>query len=866
MILLLSVLVLFLACGVHTQVVNSSSYIVFQAVSFNGSNTNTSTGCNTLSPVLLQCLSVETSKLGDGDVGPLDHLTADNLEQFFAFNRHSTNSLGRTTFTLPSSVSSVVLYFFNSPQDKIGLPHIQVFGSIEEGSPFISYWFDNNNDLNQSDTHLRNVTLNLQRNANISLELAFTFPNNSQIDWLLLSEVILYNDTVGRNVPMDPITFTDGNMSTVLIEPQDLSSTITLSCTVVNSGSFEWQWFHNGTTIDNNSQIFIKDATRTSTLIINDFRYANLGNYTCSVTFVQSSSVSSMKIHSLGIRPVLSSTSQTTPSSSHSMSHITSSSASSFSPQTTPSSSSSLLTMSPSLSSSLQMTPSSSPMPSGDNIGTVIGVAVVAIVFIAILVLILVVIIIVVALCKRKLKPSESFQTPPAEPYYDDNINTSLDNKNDSECKVVYYAVIGDKHTESKPETIELANVNHHPQLTKLNNTNLNHVLVENPLYSESDENQSISVPPSYEEIRSDKPVIDDIYSVPQWEQQHHGDISRGDTLRTLQNAEALYDEAINRPFVFIQSPEYIEGAIYAVPDKSKSSLPKISSDNLIEICELGMGQFGSVVLAKTVRLTLKNSRLSFCNDEGVTPVKVAVKKLKDESYFEAFEKEIKFMSLLNHENVVCLLAVSNNECVEKFIVMEYMENGDLTEYLSNCIFTTEEIPSKSDHINCNILLSMCIQVANGMSYLASCNYIHRDLAARNCLVGKNNTIKIADFGLSRNLYDNAYYRVSGKAKMPIRWMSYECFYGKFSEKSDVWSYGITVWEIYSMGRDIPYAQFNDRDLIEDALKGELRTLLVKPTTCPQNVYDIIKRCCWEGNAEKRSRFIDIYNELVGIQ
>ena len=189
-------------------------------------------------------------------------------------------------------------------------------------------------------------------------------------------------------------------------------------------------------------------------------------------------------------------------------------------------------------------------------------------------------------------------------------------------------------------------------------------------------------------------------------------------------------------------------------------------------------------------------------NDKSIS-VQVAVKKMKEDSdpkSWEAFNKEV--MSQLNHANIINLLAVSHSSCTEHFIVMEYMENGDLNHFLLNLYFSKQHPPPSSNQISPQILLSMCIQIANGMTYLASNNYIHRDLASRNCLVGQNFAIKIGDFGLSRDLYDSAYYCTKGKAKVPIRWMSTECYYGKFSEKSDVWAYGVTVWEIYTMGRE----------------------------------------------------------------
>ena len=95
---------------------------------------------------------------------------------------------------------------------------------------------------------------------------------------------------------------------------------------------------------------------------------------------------------------------------------------------------------------------------------------------------------------------------------------------------------------------------------------------------------------------------------------------------------------------------------------------------------------------------------------------------------------------------------------------------------------------------------------------------MHRDLASRNCLVGKNLTVKIFDFGMSRNLCESVYYRLRGRAVLPIRWMAMESFYGRLSEKTDVWSFGITLWEIFTLGRFLPYEELDDQQVIDEAI------------------------------------------------
>ena len=315
--------------------------------------------------------------------------------------------------------------------------------------------------------------------------------------------------------------------------------------------------------------------------------------------------------------------------------------------------------------------------------------------------------------------------------------------------------------------------------------------------------------------------------------------------------------------FTFITDDVYDD--MCSVPVK----LQHITQENLKIIKSLSFGQFGEVILAETVGLSLKDLQMTPLDNDKSISVQVAVKMMKEDSdpkSWEAFDKEVKFMSQLNHVNVIRLLAVSHSSCTEHFIVMEYMENGDLNHFLLNRYFSNQHPPPSPDQISPQILLSMCTQIANGMTYLASNNYIHRDLASRNCLVGQNYVIKIGDFGLSRDLYDSAYYFTKGKAKLPIRWMPTECYYGKFSEKSDVWAYGVTVWEIYTMGREQPYAFLSNQDVVEDALKGPHRTLLSKPSYCPQEVYDIIHQHCWSSNPKERAPFYDLYQLLVEVQ
>ncbi|XP_029560007.1 discoidin domain-containing receptor 2 isoform X2 [Salmo trutta] len=295
---------------------------------------------------------------------------------------------------------------------------------------------------------------------------------------------------------------------------------------------------------------------------------------------------------------------------------------------------------------------------------------------------------------------------------------------------------------------------------------------------------------------------------------------------------------------------------------------------------KLGEGQFGEVHLceAEGMQDIVEKDPSEAVNDlsnevEGSddTPILVAVKTLREDANKNArndFLKEIRIMSRLRDPNIVSLLAV----CVESdplCMITEYMENGDLNQFLSSHqLDEVEEIQSSvKATVSYSNLMSMATQVASGMKYLSSLNFVHRDLATRNCLVGKNYTIKIADFGMSRNLYRGDYYRIQGRAVLPIRWMSWESILlGKFTMASDVWAFGVTLWEILTLCEEQPYSQFSDEQVIENT--GEFfrdqgkQVYLPRPACCPDAVYSSLMLGCWRRNAKQRPTFQEIYSQL----
>ncbi|XP_034398748.1 tyrosine-protein kinase BTK isoform X2 [Cyclopterus lumpus] len=244
-------------------------------------------------------------------------------------------------------------------------------------------------------------------------------------------------------------------------------------------------------------------------------------------------------------------------------------------------------------------------------------------------------------------------------------------------------------------------------------------------------------------------------------------------------------------------------------------------------IKELGTGQFGVVKYGKW---------------QGQHDV--AIKMIKEGSMSEDdFIEEAKIMMKLRHENLVQLYGV----CTKQrpiYIVTEFLSNGCLLTYLREGL---------TQHPTAVQLLEMCKDVSEGMAYLESQQYIHRDLAARNCLVDGNGSIKVTDFGLSRYVLDDEYTSSAG-SKFPVRWSPPEVLlYCKFSSKSDIWAYGVLLWEVYTLGR-LPYERLNNTEIVDQVSRG-LR--LFRPQLANEKVYSIMTSC-WLEKADERPTFQEL--------
>ena len=395
------------------------------------------------------------------------------------------------------------------------------------------------------------------------------------------------------------------------------------------------------------------------------------------------------------------------------------------------------------------------------------------------------------------------------------------------------------------------------PRLVQMSNP-MSGEMESNPMYQNIEKSHD---PPSTTSVPQET-ASDDIYTMP--------DITSSQTVKT--DIETVYSEAI-QPSLFtdvVGSPSDLEdvlpyASIYTIPTplpRSEKEILKVDVGNIREIRELGTGLFGKVILAETVGLSPKDLKMSESDEDKSKSTLVAVKKLKSNApnaTKDAFEKEVKFMSRLNDRNVIRILGV----CYEDtpFIMMEYVEKGDLNQYLQKFKALSTTDSESQGQITTSTLVHITTQIASGMKYLTSRNFVHRDLAARNCLVGPNYLVKIADFGMSRSLYESHYYHIHGRFALPVRWMSFECFYGKFSQKSDVWAFGITTWEIFTLAKEQPYNDMSDTQVVDDAIKGKNRKLLARPYMCPIKVYEIMLKC-WEHNTQQRATFEELFQLL----
>ncbi|XP_020850180.1 tyrosine-protein kinase CSK [Phascolarctos cinereus] len=275
--------------------------------------------------------------------------------------------------------------------------------------------------------------------------------------------------------------------------------------------------------------------------------------------------------------------------------------------------------------------------------------------------------------------------------------------------------------------------------------------------------------------------------------------------------------------------PKVMEGTVAAQDEFSRSGWA-LNMKDLKLLQTIGKGEFGDVMLG------------------DYRGNKVAVKCIKNDATAQAFLAEASVMTQLRHSNLVQLLGVIVEEKGGLYIVTEYMAKGSLVDYLRS---------RGRSVLGGDCLLKFSLDVCEAMEYLEANNFVHRDLAARNVLVSEDNIAKVSDFGLTKEASCT-----QDTGKLPVKWTAPEALREKkFSTKSDVWSFGILLWEIYSFGR-VPYPRIPLKDVVPRVEKGYK---MDAPDGCPAAVYEVMRNC-WHLDAATRPTFLQLREQLERIK
>uniref|UniRef100_A0A8C4IJ85 Fibroblast growth factor receptor n=1 Tax=Dicentrarchus labrax TaxID=13489 RepID=A0A8C4IJ85_DICLA len=283
----------------------------------------------------------------------------------------------------------------------------------------------------------------------------------------------------------------------------------------------------------------------------------------------------------------------------------------------------------------------------------------------------------------------------------------------------------------------------------------------------------------------------------------------------------------------------------------------ELSRDRLVLGKPLGEGCFGQVVMGEALGLDKeKPNRVT----------KVAVKMLKSDATEKDLSDLISEMEMMKiigkHKNIINLLGACTQDG-PLYVIVEYASKGNLREYLRarrppgmEYCYNPDQVPV--ENMSIKDLVSCAYQVARGMEYLASKKCIHRDLAARNVLVTEDNVMKIADFGLARDIHHIDYYKKTTNGRLPVKWMAPEALFDRiYTHQSDVWSFGVLLWEIFTLGGS-PYPGVPVEELFKLLKEGHR---MDKPSTCTQELY-MMMRDCWNAVPSQRPTFKQLVEDL----
>ncbi|RMC00368.1 hypothetical protein DUI87_22976 [Hirundo rustica rustica] len=311
-----------------------------------------------------------------------------------------------------------------------------------------------------------------------------------------------------------------------------------------------------------------------------------------------------------------------------------------------------------------------------------------------------------------------------------------------------------------------------------------------------------------------------------------------------------------------LQSPEYKLSKIrtsvimtdynpnycFAGKAATLSELKEIPRKNISLLRALGHGAFGEVYEGTVVGIA-----------GDPNPLQVAIKTLPEvcsEQDEMDFLMEALIISKFNHQNIVQCIGVSL-QTLPRFILLELMAGGDMKSFLRQ----NRPRMNQPSTLTMQDLLNIARDIACGCKYLEENHFIHRDIAARNCLLtcaGAGRIAKIGDFGMARDIYRASYYRKGGRAMLPVKWMPPEAFLeGIFTSKTDTWSFGVLLWEIFSLGY-MPYPCKTNQEVLEFVTSGGR---MDPPKNCPGPVYRIMTQC-WQHSPEYRPNFSTILERI----
>uniref|UniRef100_A0A8C3G6Z1 Tyrosine-protein kinase receptor n=1 Tax=Cyclopterus lumpus TaxID=8103 RepID=A0A8C3G6Z1_CYCLU len=296
-------------------------------------------------------------------------------------------------------------------------------------------------------------------------------------------------------------------------------------------------------------------------------------------------------------------------------------------------------------------------------------------------------------------------------------------------------------------------------------------------------------------------------------------------------------------PIYASSNPEYL-----SANDVYEEDEWEVARDKINILRELGQGSFGMVYegIAKGII-------------KGEGDSHVAVKTVNESASLRErieFLNEASVMKAFSCHHVVRLLGVVSKG-QPTLVVMELMTHGDLKSFLRSLRPDAENNPGRPPP-TLKEIIQMAAEIADGMAYLNAKKFVHRDLAARNCMVATDLTVKIGDFGMTRDIYETDYYRKGGKGLLPVRWMAPESLKdGVFTAHSDCWSFGVVLWEVSTLAEQ-PYQGLSNEQVLKFVMDGGY---LDRPDNCADRIHNLTQMC-WQYNPKMRPAFQEIIEML----